>query len=241
MSTETEDVDRFIQRPTIISSVIAVVVATTAVALLSGSGLQRQLLALALIGSVSFGAGSRLRGKAHRVTGTVLMLLGALLVVVAIGLVLLGPLRFSSRVELVPSMVGLWVFIAALGPVWSRWTRWLINLGVGLLFAGILLSGMLRSTPSTALVAAAAATILAWDTARNGVSIGTQIGAAESAATERAELTHIGASSTVAIAAIGAVVGVSRLNIENLHLATLIAVLIAGISFSLVLTHQQPR
>ena len=241
MSTETESVNRFIERPAVISSVIAVIIATTAVALLSGPGLQRQLLALALIGSISFGIGSRLRDKTQRVTGAILMLSGTLLVVVAIGLVLLGPLRFSSQVELAPGLLGLWILIAALGPVWSRWTRWLINLGIGVLFVGILLSGMLRSTSPTALVAAAAATILAWDTARNAVSIGTQIGASESAATNRAELTHIGASSIVATAAIGAVLGVSRLNVENLHLATLIAVLIAGVSFSLVLTRHQDR
>lgn len=234
MSTESRTVERFVRLPTVTSSVVAVVAAAGAVGLLSDTPIQRRLLAVALFGVAAVGVGGRLRTHAQRPLGVVLAAIGSLLVALAVGATLIAPSQFSDRLELLPGLVGLWVLVLALVPIRLGWSRRLIDLGTGLVFAGVLVSGVLRSASTATLLVAGAATILAWDAADNATSLGGQIGANSGTASTRAELLHVGVTGAVALVAVVAVLGVARLGVEGLPFAALLALVIAGVLFALV-------
>lgn len=231
MSVNTQTPKQFAPWPTVTSSVIAVIAAAGAVGLLASTIPQRRLLALTIIGACCFGLGGRLRLQDRQLTGVSLMTIGTLVVALAVSATMVAPAQLSHRIELLPGLVGLWLLVAGLIPLRAAWSRRLIDLGTGLLFAGVLTSGVLRSSSTVALVVAAAATILAWDAAQNAVSIGGQVGS--TAASSRVELFHVAFTSAVALIAIVVVVGLTRLGVDGLPFATLLALVIAAILFAL--------
>jgi hypothetical protein len=234
VSTDSRSVERFVRLPTVTSSVVALAAAGSAVGLLAGTAIQRRLLAVVLLGVAAVGIGGRLYTGAQRPTGLVIAAVGTLLVAVAVGATLVLPAAFSHRLELLPGLVGLWLLAAALVPIRVAWSRRLIDLGTGLVFAGVLLSGVLRDASTVTLVVAGAATILAWDAAENATSLGGQIGAHSATPSARAELVHIGITAGVALVAVAIVLGVGRLGVDGLPFAALLGLLIAGVLFALV-------
>jgi hypothetical protein len=114
--------------------------------------------------------------------------------VAAIGtlsLALSGPAAVVGAVGVVGLAVGL-----------RSSSRAAVTLGATGLFCGTLLAG-LAGAPSPLLLAATAATVVAWDVAEFGVGLGETVG--RGATTRRAELVHAGTSG--ALAMIGAGVG----------------------------------
>jgi hypothetical protein len=84
-----------------------------------------------------------------------------------------------------------------------RGSRATITLGAAGLFCGVLLAGLVGTTPEHLLVATAA-TVVSWDIAGFAIDLGEEVGRA--AETTRIELVHAGVSALVAgIAAAGAV------------------------------------
>ena len=236
MSTDSRVVERFVRLPTVTSSIVAVVAAGGAVGVLAGTAIQRRLLATVLVGVAAVGVGGRLRTRAGRPIGLVLAAVGSLLVVVAVWATLVVPAQFGHRLELAPGLIGLWVLVVALVPIRATWSRQLIDLGTGLVFAGVLVSGVLRDASTTTLLIAAAATILAWDAADNAVSLGNQVGANRATNQTRGELSHIGVTAAVAVVAVIAVSAIARLGVAGLPFAALFALVIAGVLFALVAT-----
>ena len=236
MSTDTGGVERFVRLPTVTSSVAAVVAAGGAVGLLAGTAIQRRLLAAVFVGVVAVGVGGRLRTHAGRPIGVAIAAVGSLLVAIGVWAALVVPPQFGHRLELAPGLVGLWVLVVALVPIRATWSRRLIDLGTGLVFAGVLVSGVLRDASTTTLLIAAAATILAWDAADNAVSLGGQIGAHRATESIRAELSHVGVAGAVAVVAVVVVSGIARLGVAGLPFAALLALVVAGVLFALVAT-----
>ena len=150
--------------------------------------------------------------------------------------VLVGSLAFGTLGCLLAAVAPTyeWLLAAALVPIRVGWSRRLIDLGTGLVFAGVLLSGVLRDASTVTLVVAGAATILAWDAAENATSLGGQIGAHSATPSARAELVHIGITAGVALVAVAIVLGVGRLGVDGLPFAALLGLLIAGVLFALV-------
>lgn len=221
----------FVRRPATVSVAVAVLAGVLAVWLVADTPLQRRALWVGAVGTIAFLAGARLWRRDLRHVGGALAAAGSLAVVVALQLAALGPPQFVHRFELVPALLGLWVLAAGVVPVRAGWERPLIDVGTGLLFVAVLTSGVVRGTSTTALVVAGAGTVLAWDAAENGVSVGDQLGV--DARTLRAELVHVGATAAVAAAAATAVLGVAGLGVEGLSFAALAALLVAGVVLTL--------
>jgi len=100
---------RFVRRPAITSSVVALAAGGVAVALVADTALQREILRLAVGGALAFRIGARLvrhGGTALRALGALIALGGGLVVLVAVGQAATQSPQVTHRVELLP---GLWV------------------------------------------------------------------------------------------------------------------------------------
>ncbi|MGM0684705.1 MAG: DUF7519 family protein [Halobacteriota archaeon] len=223
---------RFVRRPAIGSSVIALAAGSVAVALVADAALQREVLRLAVVGVLAFGVGGRFvrrGGTALGALGALVALGGGLVVLVAIGQAATRPPQVTHRIELLPGIVGLWTLSAALAPARFGWSRALIDVGTGFVFLGVLVTGVTQGAGPTALLLATLATILAWDAAENAVSVGGQIGVQPGARTLRAELAHTGVAASVGASAIAIVLGVARLGIDGLPFGALVALVLGSV------------
>lgn len=227
-----EAIARFVRRPAVASSVVALAAGSVAVALVADTTLQREILRLAVVGVLAFGIGGRLvrhGGTALGALGALVALGGGLVVLVAMGQAATQPPQVTNRIELLPGIVGLWTLSAALAPVRVRWCRALIDVGTGFVFLGVLVTGVTQGVGTTALLLATLATILAWDAAENAVSVGGQIGVQRGVRTVRAELAHVGVAASVGVGAIVIVLGVARLGIDGLPFGALVALIVGSV------------
>ena len=223
---------RFVRRPAVASSVVALVAGSVAVALVADTTLQREILRLAVGGALAFGIGGRLArrgGTALGALGALVALGGGLVVLIAMGQAATRPPQITHRVELLPGIVGIWTLSAALAPVRLRWSRALIDVGAGFVFLGVLVTGVTQGAGTTALLLATLATILAWDAAENAVSVGGQIGVQRGVSTARAELAHVGVTASVGVGVIVVVLGVARLGIDGLPFGALVALIVGSV------------
>lgn len=223
----------FVRRPTLVSGVLALLAGVVAVGLVAGTTLQRQILLGAAVGVVVFLFGGRLWRRGHVAVGVLLAFCGCLLVAIAAGYAAVQPPRIVHRLELLPGILGLWTLAVALVPLRFRWSRLLVDVGAGAVFVSVLTSGVVTGATTAAIVVAGAATILAWDAGENAVSVGGQVGDGE-ASTARAEIVHAGVGGGVAVAAVVSVLGVTSLGVDDLSLAALVALLVAGVALALV-------
>lgn len=224
--------ERFVRRPAVASSILALVLGGVAVALVADSTLQREVLQQAVVGVAAFGLGGRLVRHERTATsglGALLAIGGGALVLVSIGTAATQPPQVTNRIELLPGIAGIWTLSAALAPIRLRWSRILIDVGTGLVFLGVLVTGVTQGVSSTALLLAACATIIAWDVAENAVSVGGQLGVHRGASTARAELAHAGVGAVVGIVAVGVILVVVRLGIDGLPFGALLALLVGSV------------
>ncbi|MDZ5812770.1 hypothetical protein U4E84_15600 [Halorubrum sp. AD140] len=223
---------RLVRRPAVASSVIALAAGGVAVALVVDSTLQRGILRLAVGGALAFGIGGRLARHGEtdlRALGALVVLGGGLAVLVAMGQAATRPPQLVHRIELLPGIAGLWTLSAALAPVRFPWSRALTDVGTGLVFLGVLVTGVTRGAGTTALLLATIATIVAWDAAENAVSVGGQMGVQRGASTVRAELVHSGVTAGVGVGSIVVVLAVARLGIDGLPFGALVALIVGSV------------
>ena len=110
-------------------------------------------------------------------------------VVGTLSLALSGPAAVVGAVGVVGLAVGL-----------RSSSRAAVTLGAAGLFCGTLLAG-LAGAPSPLLLAATAATVVAWDIAEFGIDLGETVG--RTATTRRAEFVHAGTSGALALVGAG--------------------------------------
>ncbi|WP_080509973.1 hypothetical protein [Halorubrum saccharovorum] len=223
---------RFVRRPTVASGVIALVAGSVAVALVADASLQREILRLAVVGVLAFGIGGRLvrRGvTAFGALGALVALGGGLAVLVATGQAATRLPQVTHRIELLPGIVGLWMLSTALAPVRFRWSRALIDVGTGLVFLGVLVTGVTRGAGTTALLLATLATLLAWDAAENAVSVGGLIGGQRGREDRSGRTRSRGGRRGRRAAAIAVVLGVARLGIDGLPFGALVALVVGSV------------
>lgn len=221
-------------RPTLPGTVVAVGAGLVAVGLLVDTAAQWQALLVELAGIGLVGAGYAARDRS-RVGGTLLALVGAGLVLTALGLALTDPSTVANRLELLPGMVGLALLLAGLLPVRSGRERALLTLGTALLFVGVVTSGVVRGSTLPRLLVASIATVLAWDAGDNAISLGRQAG--RQARTYRAELTHAGATVLVGASVVAGALAIEHLDVQGLSLTGFAALLVAGFALVLALRH----
>ncbi len=220
-----------VRHPARTSSGLAVAAGVIAVSLVADTTLQRQILAVAVVGTLVFALGGLAWRRGQTGFGVAVAFGGAVLIVSALGLTVTRPIPFIHRLELAPGVIGLWLLTAAVLPVRLGRERTLIDAGTGLLFLAVLISGVVQGASFGSILAAGVLTILAWDAAENAVSIGTQLGV--HAPTARGELVHGAASSAVAMGAIALVSLVRELGIDELPFSALVALLVAGVAIAL--------
>jgi len=222
----------FVRRPAVASSAVALAAGSAAAALVADATLQREILRLAVVGVLAFGIGGRLvrrDGTALRALGALVALGGGVVVLLAVGRAATQPPQVTNRLELLPGIAGLWTLSAALAPARFRWSRILIDIGTGLVFLGVLVTGVTQGAGATALLLATLATILGRDAAENAVSVGGQIGVQRGARTVRAELAHTGAAASVGVGAIAVALGVARLGVDGLPFGALVALVVGSV------------
>lgn len=220
-----------VRHPIRTSSGLAFAAGVLAVSLIAETTVQRWILAVAVVGILTFGVGGLLWRRGRPGVGVAVAIGGTVLVVYALGLAATRPAFLTHRLELVPGLIGLWLLAAALLPIRLGWERSLVDAGTGFLFLAVLTSGIVQEASFGALLAAGVLTILVWDAAENAVSMGGQLGI--HAPTARGEFVHSAASSAVAVGAIGLVSLVGALGIDRIPFAALVALLVAGVAIAL--------
>ncbi len=220
-----------VRHPARTSSGLAFAAGVLAVSLIADTTVQRWILAVAVVGVLTFGVGGLLWRSGRPGIGVAVAIGGTVLVVYALGLAATRPAFLTHRIELLPGLIGLWLLAAAVLPARLGWERSLVDAGTGFLFLAVLTSGVVQGASFTVLLAAGVLTILAWDAAENAVSIGGQLGVR--APTTRGELVHSAASIAVAVGAIGIVSLVGELGVDDLPFTALVALLVAGVAIAL--------
>lgn len=188
------------RRPTRLSSAVAVVAATVAVALGVGGQAAGTPLAVELAGLAVAAGGSAISARGYRAVGLPIVVGGAAVSLAALPIALATAGGPSVVVALVPGLVGVFVLAMALLPARGHGSRSLVRLGAGLVFLGVLAAALFRLTPTTRLLAAALLSVVAWDAGDNAIGLGVQLGRA--ATTTRPALVHLGGTVVVGVAGV---------------------------------------
>lgn len=221
-------------KPPLPGSFLATAAAVGAVFAVSDSAIQHYALFVVVFGLAVMAAGEAIRQR-RRWTGTAIAAAGAL--VIAYGL-----LFAAGRIDLIihrlvslPSLLGLAVLGIGLLPIRRGWERALVAVGTGLLSVGVVTSGVVESASTLSLLAGGAATIVAWDTAEQAISLGRQVG--RRAGTYRATLTHFSGTVLASVAFILVAQAVFGLDVGELSLVVLVSLLVAGFVLVVALRH----
>ncbi|WP_225334016.1 DUF7519 family protein [Halomicrobium urmianum] len=219
-------------RPAVPGAVFAVLSGAAAVALLLDAAAQWQALLAVLAGLALCGLGYAAWQRHGLVPGAVVALAGVALLAAGFFLAVTGPETATERVELLPGLLGLAILGAGLLPIRAGRERTLVTVGTALLFVGVVASGVFQGSPLLALLAASVATVVAWDAGEQAVSLGRQVG--RQAATARAVVAHSGGTLLAGAVVVLAALGVYRLDVTDLSLTALVALLAAA--FVLILS-----
>jgi hypothetical protein len=229
--TETVAASPVDHRPTAIASGLAVLVAAGVVLAIAGT---EQALGVGLVVFGLFVVGFASHGNWDDRTGSVLLgLCGGALVAGGVAVAAVRSLSTAEAAALYPGLAGLVVLGLALVPVREDWATALATAGAGLLFVGVLNSGVTYGSGRLVLLAATVGVVTAWDAARQAISLGEQVG--RRAVTGRVELRHVGATMVVGGLLVVPVEVVWRLDVTNLPLVGLVVFLGAAVAFLVVL------
>jgi len=222
--TATASFDR---RPAVPSSALAVAFGVVAVAFVADTGAQREVLTVAVVGSVTFAAGVVAWRRGHAAIGELAVAGGTVVVLVSVWYGLTRPMLSVHRFELIPGLVGVWLLAAGVAPLRYGWERRLLAAGTGLVFVSVVMSGVVQATDLGPLLVAGLLTIVAWDVGENAVSLGRQVGV--DGDTRRAEAVHLATTALVGGAAVLLVLVVAYLGVDGLPFAALATLLLAGV------------
>lgn len=174
------------RRPTRPSAVLAALAVAFGTVLVGGPG--GPAVGVVLVGIAAMAVGDELRSQGRRVGSFLALGAGgsAALVGVVWGVVLAGDL--PEILQVLPSLLGVFLLGAGLAPVRGRGSRRLVKIGAGLVLVGVLVAGIFRAVPPGTLVAGAAVAVVGWDLGEHAINVGEQLGRA--ASTWRTEGVH---------------------------------------------------
>lgn len=163
------------RRPAPLSAACAVVGSLFAVTLLAPSAVTptvgAELTALAL-----FAAGATVARRGRRVTGWLLALVGLLGAVAASALLWTATGDLLTVAQFLPGLVGAAVVAVGVVPLYGRGSRRLVKLGTALVFASVLLAGVVQRPPLVPLLGGGVLSVVAWDAGENAIGLGSQVG-----------------------------------------------------------------
>lgn len=163
------------------------------------------------------------------------ILAGLALAIVGMVLPLTNPLPTQLLLELYPGLVGLLLYALGVGAVRRGMERRFVTAGVAFVFAGVLITGVFQGTPSTSMLMATVACVVAWDAGEQAINLGEHVGTESDAWS--ASVTHVGATAVVGIAAVVVTVGIDALAVTGLPLSALLTLLLAALLSLAALYH----
>lgn len=222
-------------RPSPVGAALSVLTAAVAVALVATTPSQRTSLAVALVGVTLTVAGLELFRRGHLLVGVLVAVAGTGTAAAAVGLGVARSPAFSTTVELVPGLIGLYVLGLAFGPVRRGRERLVLSVGAGLVFLAVVVSGAVYGAPTGTLLVAGVAVVLAWDLGERAINVGEQLG--REARSWPVQLAHGGATAAACGVGVGATLLVSGVGVSNLPLSALAVLLTAAFTLTAALSH----
>lgn len=177
-----------VPRPLAVSTLFAVGSGVVGVLLVANTLSQVVAVTIAVVGLVVVATGLEAWHRGYRVVAALPLALGSIAILVALGWGAVGTRAITEKLELVPGLLGLAVLVVGLGASPRGYERWFVNVGTGLILLGVFLSGLLHGASTTVLLAATAATIIAWDCGEQAINLGEHLG--RQARTWPMELVH---------------------------------------------------
>lgn len=213
------------RRPAVFSTAVAVVATLLAVVLLNRPAATRSALVVELGGLALLAVGLELRSRDRDLVGLASAGGGLVVLVAAVAFAATNVSDRAALLSLLPGMVGLFVLSLGLVPLTGAGSRGFVKLGTAAVFAGVVVTGVFQSAETSILLAAGAATVVAWDVGENAINVGEHLGRA--ASTVRVELVHVGASAVVAAAAVASGLVIGGVGTPALSLPALASLLVA--------------
>lgn len=224
---------RALHEPTVPGTGLAVSAAVVSIALRLDSRGQWLALLVAVFGLSFFVAGVAFRRRGGSVTGAAFLAVGLVWALGSLGIAATEPPLLTQRIELIPSLVGLFVLLIGLAPIRRGFERPLVAGGAALLFGGVVTGGVVQNTGPLALFIAGIATVFAWDLSEQSISLGRQVG--RGAETLRAELAHGVGTLAAGVCVFFVAASIHRLGIDGLPLGGFLALLVAGFVLTVAL------
>ena len=215
------------QRPTRVASGLAVCIALFVLWKLGASPLA---LALELLGVAAFAVGFGLWRREWLVSGSVVGFVGVAGVAGALGVAVSTIAGLSGYIRLIPGFLGVIVLALALVPARGTGSRSLVKVGTALVFVGVLASGIFNAVTLGTLLAAGAATVVAWDAGEHAINVGEHLGRGRD--TREIEVVGTGVVAFVAVEAAKFSGGVGP---SDLSLASLVLLLVAVVLLAVAL------
>lgn len=212
---------------------LGLVAALVAVLLVADTGGVTTGLTLLLLGLVVLIGGLQYRRSSP--VGYLVALVGAVVALTGFVLPLRHSLPTQLLLELYTGMIGLALYALGIGALKQGMERRFVTAGVAFVFAGVLVTGVFQGTNTTGMLAATAACVVAWDAGEQAINLGEHVGTGSTAWS--AELTHVGATTVVGIAAIVLTLGVHSLDVTGLPLSAFLTLLAAGLLSLAALYH----
>ncbi len=212
---------------------LGLLAALVAVLLVADTGGVTTGLTLLLLGLVTLVGGLRYRRQSP--AGYVIALVGGVLTLVGFVLPLRHSLPTQLLLELYAGMLGLVLYALGVGALRRGLERRFVTAGVAFLFAGVLVTGVFQGTETTGMLAATVACVVAWDAGEQAINLGEHVGTDSTAWS--AELTHVGGTTVVGIAAVAVTFGVHSLDVTGVPLSALLTLLAAALLSLAALYH----
>lgn len=225
---------RFDPSPSVSCAAIGPIAGIAAIGAVANSPAQLATLGVELVGLLVLLASSGAANE-RSALGNAGVLAGGALVVVAVGLGAVAPVRLTETLELLPGMVGVGLLCVGVLPVGPGPSRRIVGLGGIALGGNILTSGVIYGAGELSLLVGMALAVVSWDAAEQALNLGEQVGRA--GATPLAVLGHTGWSAVVGVVGIAAAsavygVGVTGLPLVGLGLLLASAIALAIAAFS---------
>lgn len=218
-------------RPATRSGLASLVTAALAIGLVATGGTQRLALAVTAAGVAVLVATAWLSDS--RFLQVAAALLGAVVVLSGLFVALTRPALPGARAEVLPGLLGVAAFGAALAPVRAGWERYLLAAGTGLLVVALVVSGAIQGAPTVQLLTAGAATLLAWDLGEQAVNLREQVG--PGGVTLGVEAVHGAATALVGAFGVGLALLVRAVGPAGVPLPGLVLLLGAGVILAVAL------
>ncbi|QPV62724.1 hypothetical protein I7X12_18665 [Halosimplex litoreum] len=210
------------------------VTALSAVALLAADPLQFALVAVVGVGSAALLFGAYLRFRGRRLAGSIALVVGLGIVLVAVGLAAVYPAGWVTRTALVLATGGPATLALGLVPLRRSWTGGLVSLATALLVGAVTVRGVLAATDRISLLVALVGAFVAWDAADHAVGLGADVG--RGAATVGVSATHLVGSLAVGLAAVAVATGLYGVGPSSVPLLSVVALFTAVVVLLAALT-----